>query len=332
MSQIAFVWNDVNYYWSTLVLCCALGAAILALLGIRLLQGKLADAAVFLPLALALGACGGRLQHWYCFYRQYRDLEQAFTDFSVGGFCLTGAIVGVLLAAILVRALFLTRDLPGLLDAAAAAGALGIAVGRLSAAFYSAAHGKNVFESETLHGLPFSTPLTNTAGGTDWRSAVFFWESIVTFLIFLAVLAVILSGLLSKEKKPGGRAFWLFLILYGGFEILFDSMRYDSAFFRSNGFVSVLQVFGLGCVFAAAVRFSVRGIRYGGFERKYPVCWTLLLAGGGLMGYMEYYVQRHGDLYVFSYLIMFLGLCACLGAALTLLHAGSLADPVEQGI
>ena len=320
MSQIAFVWNDVSIYWSNLILCCALAATILAALGLRLLQGELADAALYLPLALVFGFFGARLQHWYCFYRQYEDLRQALTDYSVGNFCLTGAIVGAILAALLLRLLRGTKDLPGLLDAAACAGALGISVGKLSAAFYSGDRGKMLFESAFLQRLPFATALTDPAGNTQWRSAVFFWESLVCFVIFLFVLALLLSGLVGKEKKRGGMAFWLFLLLFGGVEIIFDSMRYDSAFFRSNGFVSVAQVFGVLVIASGLAVFSLQGIRQDGFSLSYPVSWGLFLVGGGIMGYMEYFIQRHGERFVFAYSVMFLGLCVCLFAVIRLMQ------------
>ena len=51
----------------------------------------------------------------------------------------------------------------------------------------------------------------------------------------------------------------------------------------------------------AIVMFSIRLVKARGFKWFYIIFWVLLLAlmGGG--GYMEYYVQRHGDQAAFAY-------------------------------
>jgi len=322
MSQIAFVWNDLNIYWSAIVITVGILAGVLAAVGLRLLQGKCADLLIFLPFAVVFGFFAGRFQHWYCFYRQYESLSQALTDYSVGGFCLTGTIAGVLLAALLLRLLKIIPELGSFLDALAPAGALAIAVGRMSAVFYSGDRGKVLFQNESLQGLPFSTAMVDSLGDVSWRAAVFFWEAVAALLIFLVLLVVFL-----RERKAAseqnGKVFQLFLVLYGGVEIVLDSMRYDSAFFRSNGFVSLLQVVSLIAMVAVLVTASVRAIRQNGMRPRFIGCWIAFLAAAGVMGYMEYYVQRHGDLYVMCYSVMSAGLCVCWAAELLLMKAGT---------
>jgi hypothetical protein len=61
-------------------------------------------------------------------------------------------------------------------------------------------------------------------------------------------------------------------------------------------------------VAAVLTVYSVRSIRVRRFRFWHPLLWLLALAGLGVAGYMEYYVQRHGDLYMFSYSVMAAGL------------------------
>ena len=51
----------------------------------------------------------------------------------------------------------------------------------------------------------------------------------------------------------------------------------------------------VGLVFAI-VCFSVRAVKAGGLKWWHFLFWFFILAGLGVAGYMEYYVQRHGKL------------------------------------
>lgn len=321
MQQIAFIWENTNIYWSGIIIALGVLAAILMTLSLRLVQGRsLAAPALLAPVAIIFSFFAARIIHWYCHYRLYDSLRTALTDYSVGAFSLTGVFVGVILAALLLRGVRVTRHLGALLDCAAPAGALGIAVGRLSAYFNAYDRGKIVFTSESYQGLPWSTAVESSSGGVEWRFATFFWESGVTFIIFIILTVLFLLSLRKlKAHFRKGDIFWLFLALYGAAEIVLDSTRYDSSFLRSNGFVSLVQIISAVTIVVAAVLFSVRGIRRRGLRPWYFLLWLLLLAALGDAGYMEYYVQRHSDLYVFSYSIMSAGMLAA-AADIFVLH------------
>lgn len=320
MSQLALITETGAVYWSAIVIALALAAASLAMLGCRGLQGKAPwDMAVFLPLAAVLGFFGARLLHYHCFYRQYSSLAQALTDFSVGSFCLPGAIAGVLLAAILLWAFGVVDSLGSFLDAAAPGGALGIAVGKLSAVFYSGNRGKVTVTGDSLLGLPWSTDMYPLTGMREYRTAVFFWEALAAFAIF----AVLVFFLLRMQARPGrfrdGTVLWLFLLLWALPEVLFDSMRYDSAFFRINGFVSVVQILSVLTLALETVVFSVRIGRRSGGRGVYFLGSGLLLLSVGIMGLAEYLVQRHGDRHLPCYLLMTGGILLALLYSLVLL-------------
>lgn len=286
MDQIAFVYLGIPVYWSGIISALGIVAAVLMTLALRARQGRgMGGAAVFCLLALVLGFFCARFVHWYCFYRQYSSLSQAFSDYSVGAFALPGAFFGVLLAALILRALGAVRDLGALLDCAAPAAALGIAVGRFGFLFNSLDRGKTVFTSPRFQGLPWSTAV-ESAGGVQWHAAVFFWEALAAIAVFIALI----------------------LVLYGAAEIWLDSMRYDSCYLRSNGFVSLVQIIGALSCLAALIVFSLRSIRRDGMRAGLIVCWALWLLSLGLAGFMEYYVQRHADKFLLCYALMAAGL------------------------
>ena len=87
-----------------------------------------------------------------------------------------------------------------------------------------------------------------------------------------------------------------------------DSTRYDALFLRSNGFVSLEQIVCAVVIFAVLVLYSVRSLLVRRFRFWHPILWVLALAGLGTAGYMEYYVQRHGNEYIFAYSLMCAGL------------------------
>ena len=99
--------------------------------------------------------------------------------------------------------------------------------------------------------------------------------------------------------------------------MVLDSTRYDSLFFRSNGFVSVVQVLGALGLGVSICCFSRRMVKAMGFRWWQVLLWILIAAGIGCAGFMEYYVQRRGNEAVFAYSVM--SGCLVVVIALTLL-------------
>ena len=314
MEKVAFLLNGQFVYWRSILLACAVVCALIMAIAARLLQGngqKLAPMLIAMPIAIVFSVYASRAIHWYCRFESYESLKAALTDFTGGGYSLIGVFVGTLAAFLLVRLLFVTRDLPGLLDAAAPAAALGIAVGRLSDYFSSSDRAK-FFLEESLQRIPFSAPAVNaTSGVTEWRLATFFAQSAWCTLLFVFLTVRLLLRFRrqpAREAWRTGRVFALFMLLYCLGQIVFDSTRYDALFLRSNGFVSLEQIVCAVVVVALLVLYSVRSILINRFRFWHPLLWVGALAGLGLAGYMEYYVQRHGDLFLFCYGVMSIGL------------------------
>jgi len=302
MDRIAFIAGDTFIYWNSIILTLAAATAICFFLATYLgKSGNGAGAALMVPLALVASLVLGRLVHWYSRADSYLSFEAAMTDFTSGGFALVGVFAGCFLAALLLRTLFIVRDLPEMLDCLSIGGAAGIAVGRL-ACFFSASDRGQILEN--FQQLPWAYPVTNAVSGAiEYRLATFVLQAMVTGGIFLIILLVFLIGHGTKKLRNGNVCL-LFLLLYGASQAVLDSTRYDSLFLRSNGFVSIVQILSAAAVVLAAVVFSVRMVKARKFHGWQILLWVGMLAGLGCAGFMEYYVQRHGDRAMFAYSVM----------------------------
>lgn len=310
MEKIAFFAGESVYYWSSIVLTLASLTAICFFWSLYLGKSGNAVAAFgVVPLAMVLSLAFARLIHWYCRTDSYDSFASAMTPFSAGGYALLGVFAGCALAAVIVRLVHFHRNLPQMLDCMAVAGCAGIAVGRLACFFGSSDRGQIVKSTQSL---PWVYPVTNAvSGATEYRLATFVLQAMVALALFL----ILLWFYLSRKRKDGDTTL-IFLLLYGASQIVLDSTRYDKLFFRSNGFVSVVQVLGALGLLLVIVVFSVRMVKARGFRLWNVLLWLGIAAFIGGAGFMEYYVQRHGDLAVFSYSVMSACLLAVVGLTL----------------
>ena len=317
MEKVAFINGGTFVYWSSIMLTIAVLAAIACFAGIYLWKSKNGMAlSLTVPVALLLSVVIGRWVHWYCLTDSYESLHAAMTDYTWGGYALMGAFVGCLLTACLMRLIRVSRNLPEMLDSMCLGGGVGIAVGRLASLFNASARGQVV--ADTV-GLPFAFPVTNAvSGATENRLATFMLQSLSTGVIVVLLLLYMFLCVLRKKKLRDGDVTLLFLLLYGTCQIILDSTRYDSLFMRSNGFISIVQILGLVAVLVSIITFSVRAVRARGFKWYFIVLWVLQLAVMGGAGYMEYYVQRHGDLAAFAYKNM--GACLAVMVVIALIE------------
>ena len=321
MEKIAFISGETIYYWSSIVLTLATLTAICFFWSLYLGKGGNGVAAFsVVPLAIVLSLLLGRLVHWYCRTSSYDSFTSAIKPFSPGGYALLGVFAGCALAAVIVRLVHFDRNLPRMLDCMAVAGCAGIAVGRLACFFNSADRGQIIASTQSL---PWVYPVTNAvSGATEYRLATFILQAMAALVLFL----ILLSFYLPKKRKDGDTAL-IFLLFYGASQIVLDSTRYDKLFFRSNGFVSVVQVLGALGLALAVVVFARRMVKARGFRAWNIFLWLLIALALTGAGYMEYYVQRRGNEALFAYSVM----SACLLAASVLtLFMRALAVRVEK--
>ena len=336
MDKVLMIYGGEYYYWKPVILAIAALAAAIMAVGVRIWRGeRVLPLFAALPLGTVLSVYSARAIHWYCRFESYESLSAALTQLRGGGYSLMGVFAGMLLAFLLVRLVRLTRDLPSLLDSAAPAAALGIALGRLGDLFTAADRGKMILDDAALHRLPFAAEVVNsTSGVVEWRFATFAFQSLWCALLCLIFLIATLPAN-RRSKRPllmpswgKGNIFLLFMVLYSCGQIVTDSTRYDALFLRSNGFVSLEQIVCGVVVFAVLVLYSVRSVRINRFRYWHPILWVLAMAGLGVAGYMEYYVQRHGNEYVFAYGLMCAGLLVFFGVVFAMFRTGmKRADP-----
>ncbi len=314
MDKIAIITDSSVIYWNSIILTLAAATAICFFLAFYI--GKCGNAVAgfaAVPLSLAAGIVLARFVHWYSRSDSYEGFLSAMTDYTSGGYALLGVFAGCALAAAVLRLLFLHRNLPEMLDCMSLAGLAGISVGRL-ASFFNASDRGNILEK--FQSLPFAWPVTNTvSGATEYRLATFLIQSAVALALFGILAVFYIKG--QKKGLRDGDTCLIFLLVYGASQVVLDSTRYDSLFFRSNGFVSIVQVFSALALGLVIVLFSIRMVKARGFQLWQIPLWIVIAGfiGGG--GFMEYYVQRRGNEAVFAYSVM--SGCLAVIVALTLL-------------
>lgn len=326
MDQIALIVGETFIYWNSILLTAGAAVAICFFLACYLWKSGNAIAGfAVVPLALVVSLGLARFVHWYCRADSYDSFAAAMTDYASGGYALLGVFAGCLLAALVVRGLLLTRNLPQMLDCMAIAGCAGMAVGRL-ASFYNSSDRGQIIQS--IQSLPFVYPVTNAVSGAlEYRLATFVIQAMVAAVLFGA-LAWFDWHSHRRGRGRDGDTCLVFLLCYGASQVVLDSTRYDSLFFRSNGFVSMVQVLAAVAMAFSAVWFSVRLVKSRGFRWWNVPLWLLQLAAVGGAGYMEYYVQRRGNEALFAYSVMSGCLLLVIGSALLIRYLGS--RPLEK--
>lgn len=302
MDKLAFISGETFLYWNSLVYTLAAATAIAFFLAFYL--GKCGNAVAgfaVIPLSMYLGLVFARFFHWYCQADSYDGFLTAMTDYTSGGYALMGVFLGCFMAAWLLRLIRLSRSLPEILDAMAVSGCAGIAVGRLASLFNSSDRGQVLINFQSL---PFAWPVTNAVSGeVEYRLATFMLQSLVALVLFVGLSLFYIKGNKRGDLKNGDTSL-IFVLIYGASQVVLDSTRYDSLFFRSNGFVSVVQVLGALGLALAIFAFSKRMVKAWGLKFWQFLLWVPIAAGIGCGGYMEYYVQRRGNEAVFAYSVM----------------------------
>ncbi len=303
MDKLAYIGGNFSIYWNSVILTLAAATAVGFFLCFYLHKtGNAVAGFAAVPIAILLSVVFARFFHWYCRDDSYASFLAAMTDYSSGGYALMGVFLGCFLTALILRLCKLHNSLPGMMDCMSIAGAAGIAVGRL-ASFFNASDRGAVLAS--LKSLPFAWPVTNTVSGQlEYRLATFVIQAMVAGAIFVGLVFFYFYGVDRRDRKDGDVTL-MFALCYGVSQVVLDSTRYDSLFFRSNGFVSIVMVLGAVAMAVVIIIFSIRLVKAGGFKWRYiPVFWLPLAALIGVAGFMEYYVQRHGSEAVFAYTVM----------------------------
>lgn len=318
MNPIAIYSGGTTIYWSAIIICLAVAAWFSLSFALYTSRGgKGAALWLLLPLATLLSVLFSRAIHWYCHPEQYAGFMGALTDYSNGGYCLPGMLLGVFLAVIIVEKLRFADSAPKLFDALAPGAALGIALIRLSALFNSSCRSTIIITNPKLQHLPIGSGVATSSGGMEYRFATFF----VQFLLLLVLTALLLGffckrgRIKMKRGMQSGHTAMMFILFYSAMELVLDSTRYDSSFLRLNGFVSLVQIVSALSMLAVLIYYSVQSIKANGRRGWHWALWGGFLVSVGVTGVFEYLVQRHGDWYRLCYGVMSLSCLAMAVAA-----------------
>ncbi len=111
MNPIAIYSGSTVLYWSSVIIVFGLLACLdaVAVPAARERRQQRRDASLLPACYTSVPIC--RVIHWYCHFEQYNGIWGALTDYSTGSYCLPGALLGVRLAALIVKKLGFERSI-----------------------------------------------------------------------------------------------------------------------------------------------------------------------------------------------------------------------------
>ena len=298
MEKITYIISETFVYRHSIILALAILTAAFLFLALWAGAGK-----SWIKGFLICGLCAllcpvlARLCHWYFQSAEYPSFSAAMTDYSQGNYALMGVFAGCFITAGLLKLTRMEKDSAAMLDCMSLAGCAG--------------KPNPVAES-------IASPVTDAVTGeVSYRLATFMLQAMFCTALLVGLGIYYFLGHIRKQYRPGQTAL-LFLAFHGAGQAIFDSTRYDSLFMRSNGFVGVVQILGAVLLVTVIVIYSVQMVRSRRWHWWYLGLWCAVLAGLGLAGFMEYYVQRHGNQAAMCYSLMTLGLAVCLAVLLVI--------------
>lgn len=308
MNPVAAILDSIVLYRYSLILALASAAGICFFLACCThvqIPFQKSSAAVFMAVILSLPLA--RLVYWYGRPDSFSSFFQVLTSPATESFALAGVVAGCFLAAVIGGGQEYRKQM---LDCMAVAGCSAIALGRLGSFFTDTDRGQVMTQ---LTGLPWAYPVANISGQLEYRFATFLFQAAVA-----GALGIFLAAIFRRKKYRQGDLFLLFTLCYSASQVILDSTRYDSLYLRSNGFISMVQVFSAIALVVVLVILCIRTKKALGFRGWMVPLWASLAALFGCAGYMEYYVQRHGREAAFSYSIMGFCLLCMIGLGLML--------------
>lgn len=218
-----------------------------------------------------------------------------------GGYSLTGAVLGFMLAAWLSE---MIMRLPGkpLLDGAALALPLGILVERLCEPGTDMGLGKAIATPAFMF-LGVEDPLTG-----EWVHPVFYYEAAVAGILFVVLLICAVRG-----KKTAGSLLGIFTVLFAATQIFFECMRNDNHMVVH--FVPVQQVAELLMLLTVLGCWTKRLAKKGTKKSQIMLIWLVVIACVVLTVFMEFRIDR-GSMKLLYYSVI--ALCMAVVSVLAL--------------
>lgn len=264
--------GSIEIYWFGFFAGCAVLAASIIFCRLRKMQGEeYSDALDVILYALPAAFLFARVA--YCWFRQ-ASFSRGLKDFfclTDGGYSLHGALVG-LLFVILLRARFSGKSAVKMLDASVPALSFAIAIGRFAGITGFEGTG---FEVSSHGSVPMPFLL--------WSDTDQAWVVWVGF--FQGLIALLLTGMtlwlfykkyqLHTNGLNEGCVTLCFMLTYGLSQALLESMRSDSLFMITLGFVRIDQIVSIVMAVVAIVLISVDYCKVCGLSSSIVMLWLI---------------------------------------------------------
>jgi len=231
---------------------------------------------IYGALAIPLGILCSRVVFCLCNISLFTEIYEnplLMLRFFDGGLSMTGAFIGIILAALL-TARCLKIPAGRLVDVMTIPLGLFIAACRAAESFTSLGIGKPVEESAVMATAPWLFITEISGKSIEYRLAVYRYEAVIALLIFIWILFLALRT--RKERHvPGGDVALIFFSLYGASQMVMESLRDDGHLLII--FLRVAQVCAVLMPIAATAVFSRRYARVRGVDRRIVISWIIVL-------------------------------------------------------
>ncbi len=274
-------------------------------------ESSMTTALVALPAALILSRV------FYCWFAKalFSGGVWEMMNLLTGGYALYGALAGIL-TVVLAEGLWCGKSVIQMLDAVCPSVALAIAMEKWAGYINGSDIGFSV-SSAWIQRFPFSVRSEADLGYNLW---VGFFEGAAAMLIFLFLfVAFVMKDRKDCKGLRRGDIVLLFMMSFGFSQSFLESMRDDSLFMVTLGFVRINQIISIVMAVGALVFLMVRKGRRRGVSAIDVVLWLLCAAALGLAIYCEFTMNavsmtRNYILLAISLSVMFtVGLCLMIG-------------------
>ncbi len=311
MNNLAMLLGSICIYWHGVFMALAIAiAVIVSFILFKLFKtGSCNDLLNCILLSFPVGFVFSRLLYWSCNFEEYESLGDHL-NFIRGGYTLYGVIIGVMISAGIMKLFSSSFNAGAVCDCIAAAGALSIVLGRLSA-YFSGDNIGLVLKNEKYHFFPLT--IYNEQRG-EWLLAVFNFEAFFSLIIFIVLCLIFAKNSNEKKGMKGrhGDIALLFLLMHGCSQGIFDSMHVDALYVMGNSFVRLQQILGAVFFTAVTVIFAIRSNKINGFKWYQIVAPLVALAAVGITLGMELNrISYHN--FIRNYSVIFLSM---LGASI----------------
>lgn len=298
--NIIFIdFGDFCIYWHGVFIGCAVFLAALVFCLLRRLQKESFTSALQIALiSMPTAIITARI--FYCWFAKASFAQgiKECANLMTGGYALYGALLGIL-AALIIYSRVCKKSALQMIDAAVPAVSLAIAIGRFASVMSNDDIGFTV-SSEIIQQFPLAVW---SESEQSWILWVGFFEGITALLIFIFTLIIfILKYKLDLKGLQCGSVVLMFMLTYGLSQTILESMRNDSLFMVSLGFVRISQIVSFIMAVVAIIIIIVNGCRISKPNISNIILWAVCAAALGTTVYCEF--KMNAVVMVRNYIIM----------------------------